>query len=57
MEPVPILLSQKRNGIIKGLDILAESSVEMDSKAIFGGCERDYCGCVHHGGKCDTELF
>lgn len=55
MESVLISSSQKGAGIIKGLDILAESSGEMHSKAIFG--RSDCCGCVAHGGKCDTELF
>lgn len=55
MEPVFISSSQKGVGIIKGLDILAESSVEMHLKTIFG--RSDCCGCVAHGGKCDTELF
>ena len=55
MEPTLISSTQSRTGIIKGLDILAESSVEMQPKTIFG--RSDCCGCVAHGGKCDTELF
>lgn len=48
-------LPDKEDGIRKGLRTLAGSSTVTFPEIPFG--RSDCCGCVDHGGKCDTTLF